>query len=100
MTFGTALHALVPMGSVTLAALACMAAEALRQRGERMPIAGLGVVGLLGAGLTAALLWNGHTSSLGVIAGDNFGLFVTMVLVVVGLVVQVVPPGVFVVGVV
>ena len=78
-------QAIVPMLSVTLAALACMAAEAFREPGERMPVGGLGIVGLLGAGISAAFLWNGNTVSFGVISGDNFGLFVTLVLVVVGI---------------
>jgi NADH-quinone oxidoreductase subunit N len=62
-----------------------MVAEAFRDPGERMPIAGLGVVGLLGALVASILLWNHNTSSFGVVAGDNFGLFVTGVLIVVGL---------------
>jgi hypothetical protein len=60
-------QAIVPMLSVTLAALACMAAEAFREPGERMPVGGLGIVGLLGAGISAAFLWNGNTVSFGVI---------------------------------
>ena len=80
-----AFDAIVPMLSVTLAALACMAAEAFREPGERMPVGGLGIVGLVGAAISAAILWNGNTSSFGVISGDNFGLFVTLVLVVVGI---------------
>ncbi|HKC56255.1 MAG TPA: NADH-quinone oxidoreductase subunit N [Vicinamibacterales bacterium] len=78
-------QAIVPMLSVTLAALACMAAEAFREPGEHMPVGGLGIVGLLGAGISAAFLWNGNTVSFGVISGDNFGLFVTLVLVGVGI---------------
>jgi NADH-quinone oxidoreductase subunit N len=70
---------------VTLAALAAMAAEAFRGRGERMPIAGLGIVGLLGAGISAALLWNRNAQGFGVIVADNFGLFITMTLVIVGI---------------
>jgi hypothetical protein len=80
-----AFDAIVPMLSVTLAALACMAAEAFREPGERMPLGGLGIVGLLGAAISAAILWNGNTASFGVISGDNFGLFVTLVLVAVGI---------------
>ena len=80
-----AFDAIVPMLSVTLAALACMAAEAFREPGERMPVGGLGIVGLVGAAISAAILWNGNTASFGVISGDNFGLFVTLVLVVVGI---------------
>src|SRR5678810_766045 len=79
-----AFDAIVPMLSVTLAALACMAAEAFREPGERMPLGGLGIVGLIGAGVSAAILWNGNTTSFGVVSGDNFGLFVTLVLVGVG----------------
>ena len=81
----TGFDAIVPLACVTLAALACMAAEAFRGRGERMPIGGLGIVGLVGAGVSAALLWNRNSSSFGVVTADNFGLFVTLVLVVVGI---------------
>ena len=77
--------AVVPMLCVTLAALAAMGAEAFRARDEKMPIGGLGIIGLVGAGIAAALLWNRNTASFGVIVADNFGLFVTMVLVVVGI---------------
>jgi NADH-quinone oxidoreductase subunit N len=80
-----AFDAIVPMLSVTLAALACMAAEAFREPGEQMPLGGLGIVGLLGAAVSAVILWNGNTSSFGVVSGDNFALFVTLVLVVVGI---------------
>jgi NADH-quinone oxidoreductase subunit N len=81
----SAFDAIVPMLSVTLAALACMAAEAFREKGEQMPVGGLGIVGLVGAGISAAVLWNGNTASFGVISGDNFGLFVTLILIVVGI---------------
>ncbi|HWW87263.1 MAG TPA: NADH-quinone oxidoreductase subunit N [Vicinamibacterales bacterium] len=80
-----AFNAVVPFACVTAAAIASMVAEAFRDPGERMPIAGLGVVGLLGALVASILLWNHNTSSFGVVAGDNFGLFVTGVLIVVGL---------------
>ena len=42
-------NAIVPMACVTAAGIAAMVAEAFRDPGERMPIAGLGVVGLVGA---------------------------------------------------
>ena len=83
--FNSAFDAIVPMSCVTLAALACMAAEAFRGRGERMPIGGLGIVGLVGAAVAAPLLWNRSATSFGVIVADNFGLFVTLVLVAVGI---------------
>jgi NADH-quinone oxidoreductase subunit N len=78
------LNAIVPMLCVTLAALAVMGAEAFRARGEDLPIGGLGIVGLVGAAVAAVLLWNRNAASFGVIVADNFGLFVTLVLLAVG----------------
>jgi NADH-quinone oxidoreductase subunit N len=83
--FNSALDAIVPMLCVTLAALAAMGAEAFRNRGERMPIGGLGIIGLIGAAVSSVLLWNRNTSSFGVVVADNFGLFVTLVLILVGI---------------
>jgi NADH-quinone oxidoreductase subunit N len=80
----TQIDAIVPMLCVTLAALASMGAEAFRRPGDRMPIGMLGVIGLLFGGLAAALLWDRNVEGFGVIAADNFGLFVTIVLVIVG----------------
>jgi NADH-quinone oxidoreductase subunit N len=78
-------NAIVPMACVTAAGIAAMVAEAFREPGERMPIGGLGVVGLIGAAIATLLLWGHNTAAFGVVAGDNFGLFVTWILVVVGL---------------
>ncbi len=61
-----------------------MLAEAFRSPGERIPIAGLGIIGLLTAGVSALLLWNRGAVSFGVVTADNFGLFVVLVLVLVG----------------
>jgi NADH-quinone oxidoreductase subunit N len=83
--FNSTFDAIVPMLCVTLAALAAMGAEAFRARDERMPIGGLGIVGLVGAAISAMLLWDRNTASFGVIVADNFGLFVTVILVVVGI---------------
>jgi NADH-quinone oxidoreductase subunit N len=77
-------NAVVPMLCVTAAAIASMVAEAFRKPGEQMPIAPLGAIGLIGAAAASALLWNRNEASFGVVVADNFGLFVTMVLVVVG----------------
>src|SRR5918993_655398 len=82
--FNSSFDAIVPMLCVTLAALAVMGAEAFRAKGESMPLGGLGIVGLVGAGISSALLWNRNASSFGVVVADNFGLFVTLVLVIVG----------------
>ena len=81
----SSLDAVVPMLCVALAALAVMAAEAFRARDESMPLGGLGIVGLIGAAVSSALLWNRNATSFGVIVADNFALFVTLVLVIVGI---------------
>jgi NADH-quinone oxidoreductase subunit N len=80
----SSLNAIVPMACVTAAGIAAMVAEAFRDRGERMPIAGLGLVGLAGAAVASILLWNRNASSFGVVVADNFGLFVTWILIIVG----------------
>jgi NADH-quinone oxidoreductase subunit N len=77
--------ALAPMLSVMAAGIATMLAEALRDPGERVPIAGLGVIGLAGAAVTSVLLWDRNATSFGVVSADNFGLFITLVLAVVGI---------------
>src|SRR5688572_18794708 len=79
------LNAIVPMLCVTAAALAAMVAEAFRSPGERMPIGPLGAIGLVGAAVASALLWDHNASSFDVVQADNFGLFVTWVLIIVGL---------------
>jgi NADH-quinone oxidoreductase subunit N len=84
MNFG-AWNAIIPMSCVTAAAIAAMIAEAFRSPGERMPIGPLGAIGLIGAAISAALLWNHNASSFGVVFADNFGLFITFILIIVGL---------------
>jgi NADH-quinone oxidoreductase subunit N len=79
------LNAVVPLTCVIAAGLAALVAEAFRDPGENMPIGPLGAIGLLGAGVATVLLWNGNASSFDLVLADNFGLFVTGVLVVVGL---------------
>jgi NADH-quinone oxidoreductase subunit N len=76
--------AIIPILCVTAAGIATMLAEALRQPGERMPISGLGFVGLAGAAITTVLLWNRHPVSFGVVLADNFGLFISLVLIGIG----------------
>src|SRR5262249_26635644 len=84
-TMMASLNAIVPMACVTAAALAAMVAEAFRDPGERMPIGPLGAIGLVGAAVASIVLWNHNTSSFGVVVADNFGLFVTGILIAVGL---------------
>ena len=83
--FNSAFDAVVPMVCVSLAGLFALLAEAFRAKGERMPIGGLAVIGLVGAGVASVLLWDRNASSFGVVTADNFALFVNLVLVVVGL---------------
>jgi NADH-quinone oxidoreductase subunit N len=78
-------NAIVPIMCVVAAGIAALLAEAMRRPGERLPIAGLGVIGLLAAGVSAFWLWDRNATSFGVVAADNFGLFIVMVLVVIGL---------------
>ena len=76
--------AIIPLLIIALAGAAAMLAEAFRQPGERMPIAGLGLIGLVGAAVASAFLWDTDRSSFGVIRADNFSLFVNLILCVVG----------------
>jgi hypothetical protein len=41
-----------------------LGAEAFRGKGERMPIGGLGIVGLIGAAVSSVMLWNRNTRAL------------------------------------
>ncbi len=77
--------AVIPIICVTLAGLVVMLAEAFRGRGEKMPLGGLAVIGLVGAAASSVLLWNRNATSFGVVTADNFALFVNLVLVSVGL---------------
>jgi NADH-quinone oxidoreductase subunit N len=80
----TEFAAIIPIVIVVLSAIAALLAEAFRQPGERMPIAGLGLIGLVGAALASAFLWDADRQSFGVVRADNFALFVNLVLCVVG----------------
>ena len=77
--------AIVPMCCVTATAIAVMIAEAFRDPGERMPIAPLGAIGLTGAAIATIALWNSRATSFGVVVADNFGVFVTGILIIVAL---------------
>jgi NADH-quinone oxidoreductase subunit N len=76
---------MIPLVIVALSAIAAMLAEAFRQPGERMPIAGLGLIGLAGAAVASAFLWNSDAHSLGVIRSDNFALFINFILCIIGI---------------
>jgi NADH-quinone oxidoreductase subunit N len=77
--------AVIPILCVTLAGLVVLLAEAFRGKGEKMPIGGLAIIGLLGAGAASILLWDSRAESFGVVTADNFALFVNLILVAVGI---------------
>ena len=76
--------AIIPIVIVVLSACAAMIGEAFRQPGERMPIAGFGLIGLAGAAVASVALWGTDAQSFGVIRSDNFALFINLVLCIVG----------------
>lgn len=76
--------AIIPMLCVALAGLVVLLAEAFRGRDEKMPLGGLAIIGLAGAGIASVLLWNSGAESFNAVTADKFGLFVNLVLVVVG----------------
>ena len=78
--------AIIPMLCVALAGLVVLLAEAFRGKGEKMPIGGLAIIGLVGAGVGLdPAVGQRAPRSFGVVTADNFGLFVNLVLVGVGL---------------
>jgi NADH-quinone oxidoreductase subunit N len=79
--------AVVPMVCVTLAGLAAMLAEAFRHEGERMPIGALGIIGLGFSFVSCLVLWDRNAVSFGgTIQADNFGLFISLTLILVGVI--------------
>jgi NADH-quinone oxidoreductase subunit N len=80
-----AFDAVIPVICVTLAGLVVMLAEAFRSKDERMPLGGLAIIGLVGAGAASVLLWDRNAASFGVTTADNFAIFVNLVLVVIGI---------------
>lgn len=76
--------AIIPVLCITLAGLVVLLAEAFRAKNERMPIGGLALIGLAGAGVASVLLWDRNATSFGVVTADNFALFVNIVLVAIG----------------
>lgn len=77
--------AVIPVLCVALAGLVALLAESFRSRNERMPIGGLAIIGLIGAGIASILLWNRNATSFGVLTADNFALFSNLILVAVGI---------------
>ena len=88
----SSIAAIVPILCVTAAGLAAMLAEAFRAPGEKMPIGGLGLIGLVGAAVSAALLWGRNSTGFGLVSADTFGLFFVMILVVIGVMTMLLSP--------
>ena len=86
--------AIIPIVIVTLAGVAAMLAAAISAPGERMPIAGLGHIGLVGAAVASVFLWGRDLQAFGVIRADNFTLFINLVLCVVGILTMLLSSGV------
>jgi NADH-quinone oxidoreductase subunit N len=79
------LAATIPILIVVLSAIAAMLAEAIRHPGERMYIAGFGLIGLTGALVASCFLWDTDAISFGVVRADNFALFVNIILCIIGI---------------
>jgi NADH-quinone oxidoreductase subunit N len=77
--------AVIPMVCVALAGLVILLAESFLGRNEKMPMAPLAIIGLIGAGAASYFLWDSNAESFGAVTADNFGLFVNFVIVVVGI---------------
>ena len=73
--------AIVPMLCAGAGGLVIMLAEAFRGRDERMPLGVLGAIALGAAGIALVFLWGRNVSSFNVVVADNFGIFVSLVIV-------------------
>ena len=76
--------AIVPVLVIALGGLVVLLAESFRMKHERMPIAGLPIIVLVGAAVASAFLWGRNATSFGVVTADNYALFVNMIIVLVG----------------
>jgi NADH-quinone oxidoreductase subunit N len=81
--------ATIPILIVVLSAIAAMLAEAIRHPGERMYIAGFGLIGLAGALVASCFLWDTDAVSFGVVRADNFALFINIILCIIGIITMV-----------
>jgi NADH-quinone oxidoreductase subunit N len=79
------LAATIPILIVVLSAIAALLAEAIRRPGERMYIAGFGLIGLVGAAVASCFLWDTDAISFGVVRADNFALFINIILCIIGI---------------
>jgi NADH-quinone oxidoreductase subunit N len=78
---GFSFEAIVPMLCAGLGALVIMLAESWRGRDERMPFGALGLIALSASALAIVFLWGRGATSFGVVVADDFGLFVSFIVV-------------------
>jgi NADH-quinone oxidoreductase subunit N len=77
---------IVPVLIVVLSACAVLLAEAFRKPGEQMPVALLGVIGLVGGIITSVSLWDQpDLVGFGVIVVDRYTVFFNVVICAIGL---------------
>jgi NADH-quinone oxidoreductase subunit N len=77
--------AIVPVLVIALGGLVVLLAESFRLKHEKMPIAGLPIIVLVGAAVASVFLWDRNAVSFGVVTADNYALFVNLILVAVGI---------------
>jgi NADH-quinone oxidoreductase subunit N len=75
----------VPVIIVVLSACAVLLAEAFRRPGEEMPVAWLGIIGVVGAVVTSVSLWGRNAVGFGVIVVDNYTIFFNVTISAIGL---------------
>ena len=63
----TDLQAIMPILIVTLTAIVTMVAESFQPKNERVPLGGLGLIGLTGAAIASVLLWGRDLTGFGVV---------------------------------
>ena len=78
-------NAAVPMLCAGAGGLVVMLAESWRRKGERMPLGVLAFIALAATAVSLLFLWGRNQTSFGVITADNFGVFVSLVIVAAGL---------------
>ncbi len=77
---------IVPVLIVVLSACAVLLAEAFRKPGEQMPVALLGVIGLVGGIITSVSLWDQpDLVGFGVIVVDHYTVFFNVLICAIGL---------------
>jgi NADH-quinone oxidoreductase subunit N len=76
---------IVPVLVVVLAACAVLLAEAFRRPDEQMPVAWLGIIGLVGGIITSISLWDRNAVAFGVIVVDNYTIFFNVTICAIGL---------------